>query len=422
MFRRTRHLLRAAGSGVGELLAELPAARDPAVRQYFSSRWNWFFLFAALVMYSVAWPTLPMTHDLPGFALPVVAAFAAWPLAFAWAAPVQAWGVSVVSAQVIGVVVPAANDWPWGIGVPHLIVLLVVTFCALARGPLRWLPVIWLATAVVLFTVAPPEARAGWVFGISVMAVVVALMRALVRSRRLLAQRTEETELAESQKAILTERTRIARDLHDIVAHRMSVVVVMAQTARYRIDGVDAAVAEEFDAIADAARSALDEVRQMLGVLRLDAEASSAPSPGLAELESLVAATRRAGAEVTMTDRLDHARVGDASALVVYRVVQESLANATRHAPGASIEVSLDQVGDRVEVSVVNEAPVRDVVTLNGPGSGIPGMVERVRAVGGNLIAVPRTAGGFQVTAVLPARAPSTQVTEVEVASVRGPL
>ena len=136
----------------------------------------------------------------------------------------------------------------------------------------------------------------------------------------------------------------------------------MAQTARYRIDGVDGAVAEEFDAIADA------------------------------------------------------------SALVVYRVVQESLANATRHAPGASIEVSLDQVGDRVEVSVVNEAPVRDVVTLNGPGSGIPGMVERVRAVGGNLIAVPRTAGGFQVTAVLPARAPSTQVTEVEVASVRGPL
>lgn len=410
MFRRVKATGAAAGTAVARAVSELPAARDPLVRHYFSSRINWLFLFAAAVMYAVAWPTLPQIHDLPTYTWPVVAAFEAIPLAFAWAAPIGAWAVSVVAAQLIGLLVPVAAGWEWGISVPHLIVLLVVTVTAYLRAPISWLPVIWICTSAVLFQVAPPGARGGWVFAATFTVIVVALIRAVVSSRRALAAQNEETQLVEAQKAILTERTRIARDLHDIVAHRMSVVVVMAQTARYRIDDVSDSAAAEFDAIAVAARASLDEVRQLLGVLRTDGDASAVPAPGLGDIASLVTATRLTGAAVAVTDSADHDRIGDAAALVAYRIVQESLANATRHAPGAPIDIRLHGGDDVVAVDVVNAAPTGAPVHLPGEGTGIPGMTERAVALGGVLRAGPTEVGGFHVHAEIPvtaARAPA---------------
>ncbi|MFW0786735.1 histidine kinase [Gordonia sp. CPCC 206044] len=398
-----RSLAGAAGTAVVGELRELPAAQDPAVRHYFASRINWFFLFAAAVMYAVSWPTLPITHSLPTYTLPVVAAFAAFPLAFAWSAPLMAWAVSVVSAQLIGLLVPTVNGWPWGIQVTHLIVLLVLTFFAYLRGPLRLLPVVWLCTALVVYLSAPADARVGWVFGLTFLAVVVALIRFLAATRRQLAERAEEKDLAESQKAILQERTRIARDLHDVVAHRMSVVVVMAQTARYRLSDVSDEAAAEFDSIAVAARSSLDEVRQLLGVLRTEAGAPAAPNPGLADLSTLVMQTRLTGAEVALSESVTPTAVGDAQALVIYRIVQESLANATRHAPGARIDIRIAPDDDAgVDVEIRNSAPTAAPVRLPGTGTGIRGMVERAIAVGGALSATPTADGGFVVRARIP--------------------
>ncbi|MBD1318327.1 sensor histidine kinase [Gordonia hankookensis] len=403
MFRRTRSLIGTAGTAAVREIQGLPAAQDPAVRRYFASRANWFFLTMAVVLYSVSWPTLPLTHSMPTYALPVVAAFAAFPVALAWSAPLIGWAISVVSAQLIGIVVPTVNGWPWSIQVTHLIALLVLTFFAYVRCALRWVPVVWVCTAIVFAIAAPPDARGGWVFGLTFLAVVVALVRFLSRSRRQLARSTEQTQLVESQKAILQERTRIARDLHDVVAHRMSVVVVMAQTARYRLDDVSDEAAAEFEAIAVSARASLDEVRQLLGVLRTDGEVLSAPNPGLGDLDGLVMQTRMAGAVVHLSDSVDHDRIGEASSLVIYRIVQESLANATRHAPGARIEVRIAPAGaGTTEIEVRNSAPTSEPVRIAGPGTGIPGMIERASAVGGVLTTEPCDDGGFVVRAVIP--------------------
>ncbi|MFC8315569.1 sensor histidine kinase [Gordonia sp. NPDC057258] len=400
-----RKKLRAVGASSLEWASTAPVAQDPAVRHYFSSRLNWFFLFVALVMYSVAWPTLPITHSMPVFVLPVVAAFAALPIALAWSAPLLGWAISVVSAQLIGIVVPTRGGWELTIQVTHLIELLVLTFMAFLKCPLRWIPVVWVSTSIVIAFAVQPTARVGWVFGISVLAVLVALLRGLMASRRQLAVRTEQTEAAEAEAAVLQERARIARDLHDVVAHRMSMVVVMSQTARYRLPDVSPSAAAEFDAIAEAARTSLDEVRQLLGVLRVEgADASAAPNPGLAELDSLVTETRRAGAEVVLDLAIDADEVGESAALVIYRIVQESLANATRHAPGGRVAVEVRHGDDElVDVAVVNTAATGEPLQIGGSGVGIPGMIDRAQAVGGSLVAAPTSTGGFAVRARIPA-------------------
>ncbi|MGW5523210.1 sensor histidine kinase [Gordonia sp. NPDC003950] len=397
-------VVRQIGSAAATEIRGLPVVQHPDVRAYLRSPVNWFFLIFAVVLFAVAWPTLPETHDLPSYALPVTAAVATLPLALAWAAPLLGWAVCVIAAQLIGFLVPTANGWPWTIQVTQIIALLVLTFVAYLRCPLRYLAPVWLVSAAAFALAAPPTVRVGWVFGVTSMAVVVALLRGLLSSRRQLAASAEETKAAESVTAVLEERARIARDLHDVVAHRMSMVVVMAQTARYRIPDVGDAAAAEFDAIASAARNSLDEVRQLLGVLRLDGtQASSAPNPGLADIDSLLDHTRLAGASVTVSDTLDHAEFAESSALVIYRIVQESLANATRHAPGATIAVTLVPADDGAEVTVVNAAGTDAPLELGGAGVGITGMSDRARAVGGWLTAHPTRDGGFVVRAYIPA-------------------
>ncbi|GAA1480964.1 hypothetical protein GCM10009624_14040 [Gordonia sinesedis] len=397
MFRR----LRAARASAADGWRSIPM--DPEVRHYLGSGANLFFLFVSLVMFAIAWPTLPMTHDLPAYTLPVVAGFAVLPLALGWAAPLIGWAISAVTAQVIGVIVPTVNDWPWTIQVTHLIVLLVLSVMSFLRCPLRYLPLVWACATLVVVLAAPSEGKAGWAFGLTSAAVVVALLRGLVASRRQLAVRTRETKAAESETAVLQERARIARDLHDVVAHRMSMVVVMAQTAPYRLEGVGLEAAAEFEAIAGAARASLDEVRQLLGVLRVeDGTVVSAPNPGLADIADLVAHTRRAGAAVAITDVVDHASVGEVPALVVYRIVQEALANATRHAPGSAIDIQLSADADWIAVWVHNTAATGQPLGLGGAGTGITGMMERARTVGGSLVAAPTADGGFTVRAHIP--------------------
>lgn len=400
-------MIRRNVRAAAQALRELPVPAHPDVRRFARSRLNWFFVIVAAILFTVSWATLPLTHELPAYTLPVAAAVATWPVALAWSAPALGWLVCSAASLVMWLA-PTADDWPWQIQVTHLIALLVLTFMAYLRCPLWLLAPVWAATAAVMAVIAPEEARDGWVFGLTSLVVIVALVRVLLGTRRQLAERTAQTRAAESESAVLQERARIARDLHDVVAHRMSMVVVMAQTARYRLPDVSDLAAAEFDAIAESARTSLDEVRQLLGVLRVtdgcEAEAV-APNPGLADVESLVSATRRAGGTVAFTDDLDHAVFGESSALVIYRLVQESLANAARHAPGGDIEVVLTPVADAsaAEIVVRNRPGTDPPLRLAGAGVGIPGMVDRARAVGGTLSAHPTADGGFVVRAWIPA-------------------
>ncbi|ORM29164.1 hypothetical protein BFL43_20225 [Williamsia sp. 1135] len=408
-------LWNAATDYVVDEAKKLPIATEPAVAHFLGQKINLFFTLVALIMYSIAWPTLAVTHEVQPAMLPIISAFAALPIMFGWSNPTLGWAISVISAQVIGLTVDRINDWNYTIQVVHLIELLVLTVLAYLRAPLRLLPVFWAVSCLVVYIAAPPEAEDGWVVGLTIAAVICVLIRIILRSRAQLAQQTMLKDTEKSKNAVLEERTRIARDLHDVVAHRMSVVVVQSQTAKYRIDGVGEAAAAEFDAIADVAREALDEVRVMLGVLRLEDDSPRAeayarnPNPGIADIDGIVAATRGAGVDVSYQPFDSGAHVGDACALVAYRIVQESLANVTRYAAGARVDVVLSVSGDDLDVVVSNTVPTASPINLESAGGqGIPGMLERAKAVGGVLSAAPQPDGGFVVRARLPLRAVGT--------------
>ncbi len=143
----------------------------------------------------------------------------------------------MISAQVIGMTIDRVDGWNHTIEVVYLIEVLVLTVLAYLRTPLRLLPVFGGLSCLVVYKAVPPEPEDGWVVGLSIAAMICILIRIIVRSRVQLAQQTKLKDTEKSKNAVLEARTRIARDLRDVVAHRMSVVVVQSQAARYRIDG-----------------------------------------------------------------------------------------------------------------------------------------------------------------------------------------
>jgi signal transduction histidine kinase len=203
-------------------------------------------------------------------------------------------------------------------------------------------------------------------------------------------------------RAAMGERARIARDLHDVVAHHVSAIAVQAETARLTIDDLPEEGRAQFAAIGDTARDALGEMRRLLGVLRADGngEAERAPQPGLALLEELVETARGAGSEVRLTVAGEAATLPPGVDLCAYRILQEALTNARRHAPGADVEIELGYASEALRLRVRDHGP--------GPGEGDPdghgllGMRERVLMVGGTLSIGPAPDGGFAVEAELP--------------------
>ncbi|MET8987882.1 sensor histidine kinase [Nonomuraea wenchangensis] len=202
------------------------------------------------------------------------------------------------------------------------------------------------------------------------------------------------------------ERARIARELHDVVAHHISLVAVQAETARLAVPGMPQAGAERLLAIGDTARQALTEMRRLLGVLREDdgTEASWRPQPGLRlhELNELLDGSREAsGAATRLILRGAPAELDPGVELAAYRIVQEALTNARRHAPGAAVDVELHYTGAGLRLSIRDNGPG----PLDGKGGhGLAGMRERAAAVGGELVTGPAPGGGFLVQAVLPGR------------------
>ncbi|HEY3506539.1 MAG TPA: histidine kinase [Actinocatenispora sp.] len=199
------------------------------------------------------------------------------------------------------------------------------------------------------------------------------------------------------------ERARIARELHDVVAHHISMVAVQAETARLATPGMPAAGAERLSAIGDTARAALTEMRRLLGVLREDTEqpATRQPQPGLAELADLLDEARdAAGTGVRLVLSGAPGRLDPGVELAAYRIVQEALTNARRHAPGAAVDVELHYGGDALRILVRDDGP--GPVAPGGGGHGLSGMRERATAVGGVLRSGAAATGGFLVVARLP--------------------
>ncbi len=395
-----------SGRAVTRAVAGVAVAAKPRLRRLgWSQLLDGFIVIATVALYSVAWPTLHVTHQVPAAVQPIIAALAAGPFLLIRANPALGWSISALSALVIPVAFASqpGNDLPWQ--VVHFIVILPLLFAVSLRAAIPIVGVAWISTALLFFTHMGPDARIGWLVALTAYVVVGLLIRWLVLSRRQLAEQEEVSELERARRTILEEKARIARDLHDVIAHHMSLVVVQAQTAPYRVADVSPAARAEFDSIGATARDALNEIRGMLGVLRSDALAPEhAPQPGASQVEDLLVSSQRAGVPVQWTITGDRAVVSDITGLAIYRILQESLSNASRHALGAPVSVMIEYGMSLVSVSVLNGPTAASVTKRPGEtgGHGILGMQDRALSVGGLLTAGPRAGGGFEVNAQLP--------------------
>ncbi len=223
---------------------------------------------------------------------------------------------------------------------------------------------------------------------------------ALLQERVELAERTREQE---AQRRAQQERLRIARDLHDVVAHTLTTINVQASTAGELLDRRPEHVRSALAIIENASRDAVDELRAILGVLRGDeGDAPLKPAPGLDDLPDLVRRTREDDVDVDLEVLGERPpRLSEAVSLAAYRIVQESLTNARRHAEGAPVSIALSFGPERLGVVIENGAAASDHANGRGASVGIIGMGERAAAVGGT-VAARRLSRGFRVDAELP--------------------
>jgi signal transduction histidine kinase len=272
------------------------------------------------------------------------------------------------------------------------------------------LSVPFLALALAIGATAGTEGADTWVLTIVLAALVPAAAWAGVarRSRAEALLHTAATQVIAGTLVEHTargERARIARELHDVVAHHISMIAVQAETARLTTPGMPAAGAQRLSEIGDTARAGLTEMRRLLGVLREDAEAETAdrhPQPGLEQLPGLVDEAREtSGAAYRLIISGAPVMVDPGVGLAAYRIVQEALTNARRHAPGAAVDVEV-RYGDRELRLLVRDNGPGPEAAAPGGGHGLPGMRERAAAVGGELRAGAATVGGFLVEACLP--------------------
>jgi signal transduction histidine kinase len=225
-----------------------------------------------------------------------------------------------------------------------------------------------------------------------------------------LEQRTAELEQARealAHQAVTEERLRLARELHDVVAHAMSVIAVQSGVGAHVADSRPGEVGKALAAIEATSRSALIELRRLLGVLRQDGEpqASLTPAPGLANLEGLLAEVAEAGLAVRLRVEGTPSPLPAGVDLSAYRIVQEALTNVVKHAGPAHAQVTIRYRDHEVAVEVIDDGPGVAAVAADGrrgTGHGLIGMAERVAAFGGDLEVGPRPGGGFRVAARLP--------------------
>jgi signal transduction histidine kinase len=222
-------------------------------------------------------------------------------------------------------------------------------------------------------------------------------------------ERTSETltrlNAVRREQAVLRERARIARELHDVVAHSVSMIAVQAETAPYTMRDLSPEARKGFAEVAGAAREALDEMRRLLTVLRAEPgeEPEVTPQPRLDRLPELIDMHRGAGGEARLAVRGNPRPLSTTIELSAYRIVQEALTNTRRHAPGARVLVELDYLGDRLAVRVTDDgSPSPPTIVDRSPGHGLVGMRERTTMLGGRFAAGPRVEGGFAVRAELP--------------------
>jgi signal transduction histidine kinase len=318
-------------------------------------------------------------------------------------------------APVVGLVIVTAalcfygaRSYPGG---PVYLTLFVATF-GVAMVLERWRALALALAAMAAVTVAVViggEVESGFHILLFSWAAATVFLAEAVRNRRAyvagLEDRTRQLEATreeEARRQVAEERVRIARELHDVVAHNIASIAVQAGTAAHLADRQPERARAALLAIKDVSKTTLDELRATVGVLREDREAPRLPTPGLDQLEGLVVTAGLADVAVEIDRRGVVRPLPQAVDIAAYRIVQESLTNVIRHAEAETARVTVTYALDTVEVEVTDDG--RGAATAATNGHGVVGMQERARSIGGTLTAGPSPTGGFRVHAVLPAR------------------
>ncbi|MFH0520590.1 sensor histidine kinase [Streptomyces sp. M41] len=384
----------------GRLTRRLPGR----LKEYAAWRAHALVAMAALITMAIA------GVDTGGPSL-LVGPLCAIPVLLTMVRPAGAFWLSMAATPVVGVFDAGWGEWPWvpGAFACHLTVLTVVA----VRTRPRTAGYMWALTAA-YGLVAEAGFGPGAYYGSNtgpmlVISAMVLLCVAVWHIRREARQEVtaQQTETAQerSKRTLLEERTTIARELHDVVAHHMSVVAIQAEAAPYRVENPPPELERAFATIRENAVAALTELRRILGVVRAeDYEAPDAPQPTLADLDALLANVRHAGLSV------DKALIGAVRELPpgvelsAYRIVQEALSNSLRHAPGAGARVEVAYVLGGLGLRIVNGPPPAPALVKPSPGAGhgITGMRERVTMLNGEMTASPTQDGGYEVAVFLP--------------------
>jgi signal transduction histidine kinase len=329
--------------------------------------------------------------------------------------PVGAFWLSMLATPVAMVVGSDWDDaWPWlpGSFACHLFVLTIVAIRTRPRTA-AWM---WTLTGVYGAGAEILDGGNGpfhsntmellFLSGVALLVVTVRHVRHDAR-QEVTAQQTV-TAHERSRRTLLEERTTIARELHDVVAHHMSVVAIQAEAAPYRVENPPPELEKAFATIRENAVAALTELRRVLGVVRAeDYQAPDAPQPTLADLDALLTNVREAGLSVGKTVTGAIRELPQGVELSAYRIVQEALSNTLRHAPGADAKVEVSYVLGGLGLRVVNAPPPEPSLVKPSPGAGhgITGMRERVTMLNGEMTAARTDEGGYEVAVFLPVAA-----------------
>ncbi len=307
--------------------------------------------------------------------------------------------------------------------------LLVVIFGAAAYGQQLTRIFALVAVALGALVLSASSLWAGWGIGAVLLGAALLgvpwLAGALVRlglSRQSLGRSVEETAVklntAEHDVSVEQERNRVARDVHDIVAHSLAVVIAQADGARYAARNSPPAVEEALTTIATTAREALVDVRALLTELRHSQERG--PQPGMNELDGLIRGFRESGLEIDWSSYGLGVPVSESTGLAVYRVVQESLTNALRHGGRERpIDIEFDWTDTSLAITVTNDV-IEGERVVNPAGHGIPGMHERATLAGGTFSAADGTNGRFRVRATFPLDRTAARTQPVRIVSPTG--
>ncbi|MFE3455330.1 sensor histidine kinase [Nonomuraea sp. NPDC059194] len=307
--------------------------------------------------------------------------------------PLAAWRLALVLLPPSLHVVQQVTDMQPPYLEPAVVMYLLVLYSVAARCDRRITAVVWLTSVLTVWIVDPNSTALS-----SVAVTVIVLFGYNVRVRR---RATASRDAAVGQRFVMAERARIARELHDVVAHHLSVIAIQAEAVPMAARGDAARLEEGLAQIRGLSLEAIKELRQVLGVLRdQEGRADTTPAPALDRLDELVGNARSAGLTVLVRRSGELEEVPTAMAVSAYRIVQESLSNAMRHAPGSAVAVELVWAGD-LRVRVAN-GPGRGPGATPGAGHGLMGMRERATLLGGSLEAGPTEEGGFEVKATLP--------------------